>query len=96
MGPSCLEGKAGRKLFRAESAVGVAASLLRQRDRSLIELSHGREDVSMPSLWKSPSVRAQWGPCRIELSGINERVLPRRPEPLLSLFVIMNVFTAAL
>lgn len=33
---------------------------------------------------------------KIELSGINERILPRRPELLLSLFVKMSVFTAAL
>lgn len=49
----------------------------------------------MLSLWESLSVSSLWKPCKIELSGINERILPLRPELPPSLFAKVTVFTAA-
>lgn len=51
------------------------------------------KDVSMPPLKESLSI-AQCGPFKIELSGINERILPPRPSPPPPLFVQLNVFAA--
>lgn len=54
-------------------------------------LSSGDKDVSMLLLKESI---AQCGAFKIELSGINEPIFPRRPRTPPSLFVRLNVFAA--
>lgn len=49
------------------------------------------KDVSMLPLKETLSI-AQCGAFKIELSGINERILPPRPQTPPSLFVQLNVF----
>lgn len=57
-------------------------------------LSSADKDVSMLLLKESLSV-AQCGAFKIELSGINEPILPRRPRTPPSLCVRLNVFAAS-
>lgn len=58
------------------------------------ELLLGDKDVSTLLLKESLSI-AQCGAFKIELSGINEPILPRRPLTPPSLFVQLNVFTVS-
>lgn len=58
------------------------------------ELLSVDKDVSTLILKESLSI-AQCGAFKIELSGINEPILPRRPLTPPSLFVQLNVFTVS-
>lgn len=57
-------------------------------------LSSAYKDVSMLLLKESLSI-AQCGAFKMELSGINEPILPRRPRTPPSLFARLNVFAAS-
>lgn len=78
------------------SQLGTRGHLLLPADILIMSdvLSSADKDVSSLLLKESLSI-AQCGAFKIELSGINEPILPRRPQTPPSLFVRLNVFTAS-